>query len=411
MEEAQSMLFITGGSMVRLFNRFACMVLVIAYGAAAQFVPQNARIGALGGTWNIDDMNDVLRYGAYLNTYKDGVQATWNGPIFGSKAIGDALSVGVVFNRGFMLEAAAANNFYATGTNALTGITLLPEQLVTQNVPHVVAAFDLSVVTLGIDAFYEYASATYNNRTPAGGAAITSEASVRIHHPGAVASLLLGEDLIPLAFKAGFGMPSIMGKSDVGGVVTEIKSEKGLFLELGGEADLPLDELRLTLGTNCFFESYAFSTQPGTEYGNNRLSFYGGLDGDLFSTGLWGALYTVSIINRTSKITPDTTTNRSVVQRLSGGIENTWTSVWIFDECFARAGLAFSMETPIEYRRNNSTLNSRTRRTTTYQPVVPAVGAGVKKGVFQLDITLNPANWSGVVAGPAVGMVTGTVRF
>ncbi|MBN1576649.1 MAG: hypothetical protein JW913_08870 [Chitinispirillaceae bacterium] len=389
----------------------AAIALLIGMNASAQFTPQNARVNALGGTFIMDDMNDVLRYAVFMDQYKDGAQATFNGPgpITGIKSIGDVLSVGVIANRGLLLNA----SFYQQGGLLLsTGVPTLPLALTAQNVPHLLLGIDVSVVSLGFDFFYEYASASYHNETTATPPVIT-DSRVRIHNPGGIASVLFGPEEIPIALKFGVGVPSISGKNDDGTTETKVESDKGIFIEAGGEVDLPAGDLHLTLGMDLIFENYAFSlngADPATQYGNNRLAFYGGFEGDLFSAGKWGAMYDLYVVNGKTTTAVDTTRNRTLVQTLSGGIENIWTSVWIFDECFARGGLTFAMTTPSTYSRTAASIN-RQRQQTTYSNVIPTVGAGVKKSVFKLDVTLNPTAWTGAVAGPAVGMVTATVMF
>ncbi len=378
---------------------------------SAQFVPQNARTNALGGTFIMDDMNDILRYAVFMDQYKDGAQATFNGPITGIKAIGDVMSLGVIANRGWLLDNSSTTSFYQLGSSTLTGITGIPA-LTAQNVPHLLLGVNLSAVTLGFDLFYEYASASYHNETPATPSVIT-DGTTRIHNPGGVASALFGPEDIPIAVKFGLGFPSISGKYDNETTETKIESDKGVFVEVGGEAELPVSDLRLTLGLDFIFERYKFSRDNVTvgDCHNNRLAFYGGFEGDLFTTAKWGALYNLAVSNgRTAAA--DTSNIRTLLQTISCGIENSWSSVWIFDECFARGGLTFAMRTPVTYTRNASTsTDSRRREQTTYSPVTPTVGIGVQRKGFSCDITLNPTAWTGVVAGPAVGMVTLGIMF
>ncbi|MBN1308470.1 MAG: hypothetical protein JXA18_11165 [Chitinispirillaceae bacterium] len=389
----------------------AAAALMIVMNVSAQFTPQNARVNALGGTFIMDDMNDILRYAVFMDRYEDDAQATFNGPgpIMGIKSIGDVLSVGVAANRGLLLDA----SFYQQGALACSTVVTTPFQtLVAQNVPHLLLGIDLSVVSLGVDFFYEYASASYHNETTTVPPVIT-DSRVRIHNPGGIASILVGQEEMSAAFKFGLGFPSVFGKNDDGTTEITVESEKGLFIEVGGETELPVSDLHLTLGLDLIFESYAFSlsgADPATRYGNNRLAFYGGFTGDLFTAAEWGMMYNLAIMNHKATTVADTANSRSLVQTFSGGIENTWTTVWIFDECFARAGMAFVMTTPVTYLRNAAS-DMRQRQQTTYSSVVPTLGAGVKKSIFQLDITLNPAAWTGAVAGPAVGMVTAMVMF
>ncbi len=377
---------------------------------SAQFAPQNARINGLGGTFIFDDMSDIMRYAVLMKSYKDDIQATFGGPVMGIKGVGDVLSLGAIVNRGLILD----NSFYQRGSEALTGGLAAAQfpALQTQHIPHLLLGIDLSAISLGFDLFYEYASASLHNE-PQGGP--VQEGSVRIHNPGGIVSISTGLEEIPIEAKIGFGIPSIGGRYDNGSSETTVKSKTGIMIEAGGEVGLPImgGDIRSTLGVDMIFEGYSFSVNdadPVTKYSNNRMAFYGGLEGDLFTSAKWGAMYDLIIRNNRSKGTVDTVNNRQLLQTISGGIENGWTTVWIFDEVFARTGLALNISTPVEYRKN-ATSNTRRRQQTTYTTVGPTVGLGVKKGVFQLDITLNPAAWGGVVAGPEVGTVSATFMF
>jgi hypothetical protein len=72
--------------------------------------------------------------------------------------------------------------------------------------------------------------------------------------------------------------------------------------------------------------------------------------------------------------------------------------------------LSYGITIPVSYSRNAAGETSA-RQQTAYGNVTPTVGAGVKKGPVQLDVVINPANWAGLVSGPAVGTVTLTARF
>jgi len=263
--------------------------------------------------------------------------------------------------------------------------------------------------SLGFDLFYEYATSKYHDEGDGG---TSMDAKAKISNPGIIASVRFGPENIPIMAKFGIARPSIKGKS-TGAATVEIESDKGHMVEFGGEAGLPLKEFRCTVGFDWIFEGYAFTvdSNDGQEHNNNRLAFYGGIEGALFSNATWGALYDLNVFNRDSSVTAsDTNKCRSVIQRISGGIENKWTSVWIFDEFFARGGLLFTITTPILYRANVGS-RIRDREQTTFAPVVPTIGAGIKKSYFNLDITVNPTVWAGLVSGPQVGMVTATLKF
>jgi len=388
------------------------MVVLVTVGVQAQFYQSNARIDALGGTYSMDDMTDLLRYPAYMNKYKNNIQATFNSPIMGVKSVGDMVSIGIVANKNFVLDN-SADGFYTAGNAALDAFNAAQLVLMTtQRVPHVLLGFDLDAVSLGFDIFYEYAASHYTYETK-GATSTTTEIGSASMNPGVIASALFGVEDISVAVKGGFSLPSISGKSDNGTTSTEIKSDKGLFIEAGAEATMPVAEFTMTLGTDINLESYAFAqgdADPAIIFGKKRMAFYTGLEGDLFTSAKWGSLATVYHTSTKTTTAADTTSTPSLVIALSGGIENAWTNVWKFDECFARGGLTFSTTTP---GSSSETVGAITKvgQQTTYAAVKPTVGAGVKKGGFQLDLTINPTAWSGLVSGPAVGMVTGTLAF
>lgn len=395
--------------MNHLLKKGLLMVALVSVGTQAQFSQSNARMSALGGTYIMDDMTDLLRYPAYMNSYKNNLQATFNSPIMGVLSVGDMMSIGVVANKNFVLDN-SADGFYTTGNAFIVRAPLTA--MTTQKVPHLLLGFDLEAVSLGFDLFYEYASSHYKSelKAPPG---TTTEISSASRNPGVIASAIFGSEDLPIAAKAGVSFPSVAGTSDDGTTKTELKSDKGLFFEAGVEATLPVADFALTVGTDLNFESYAFAVgdaDPATIYGKSRLAFFAGLEGEVLTTAKWGALATVYRSNTKTTTAADTAGSPLLIFALSGGIENAWTNVWKFDECFARGGLTFSTATPGSSSDNTTTI-TKTSNQTTYAPVTPTVGAGVKKGAFQLDITINPTAWSGLVSGPAVGVVTGTVTF
>jgi len=401
-----------GVPMIKLMKKVVLISAVLAVGSQAQYYQGNARMSALGGTFNMDDMSDILRYPVYMNTYKNSIQATFTSPIMGVKSVGDMLSIGIVANRNFVLDN-SADGFYTVGNatlDAFNGATL--PAMTTQRVPHILLGFDLDAVSLGFDLFYEYAGSHYKSETTTS-PSVTTEITSASRNPGFIASALFGPEDIPITVKAGLSFPGIGGKSDDGTTKTELKSDKGLFFEAGAEATMPVSDFSLTVGTDLNFESYAFTVgdaDPATIYGKNRTALYGGLEGKMLSDAQWGALATIYYGNTKTTTAADTTGTPYFTFALSGGVENTWSNVWKFDECTARAGCTFSATTPGSTVKN-AAVDAKAGLQTTYAPFTPTVGAGVKKGAFQLDVTINPTAWSGLVSGPAVGMVTGTLTF
>ena len=96
-----------------MFKRLILVCIVLALSASAQFYPSNSRIASLAETFIIDDINDVLRYAAYMKNYEDDLQVTFTSPIIGIKAVGDKLRLGAIGNRGLMLSQQFTQNFYS----------------------------------------------------------------------------------------------------------------------------------------------------------------------------------------------------------------------------------------------------------------------------------------------------------
>ncbi|MCX7726638.1 MAG: hypothetical protein N2053_07290, partial [Chitinispirillaceae bacterium] len=289
-----------------------CFMFVL--NVLAQFTPNNSRRSGLGGTFIIDDMVDVLRYPVFMDFYKDDIQVTFNSPIMGIKGIGDMINLGVIANRGLLLDNSSVNSFYQAGSATLAGNITGAPQVSAQNLPHILFGLNLAAVKLGFDLFYEYAASSYKSETQPTPSTVTT-AHARIHHPGLIASALFGPENIPIAVKFGIGFPLISGKFENATTVREAKSDRGIFIEGGGEVELPVSELKVSAGADWIMESYAFAidnADPTTTYTNNKIAFYGGCEGEVMTTAKWGAMYNLAILSGKTRTAADTTTTTNV---------------------------------------------------------------------------------------------------
>lgn len=379
----------------------------------AQFYPQNARMEALGGTFIIDDQSDILRYPVCMDQYKNGMQATWNSAIFGVKSVGEVLSLGITANRGFMMDNSNPNNFYQTAAmwvNALASNDPMIDQIASvRAMPHILVGADLSVVTIGFDLFWEHSGLHFTNET----AAADTRMDASINNFGTIASASFGVGSIPIMAKAGISFPGLSAKYDNETAETEVGLDKGLFLNFGGETDIPAGDFSVSAGFDMIFEHFAITLDNSafdTTYGNKKMAFYGGIQGDAFTNAKWGAQYTLAILDSNVTMPADTSNRWNYFHLISCGIENKWSTVWKFDDCILRGGLQLNITTTS--RTGKDGVNDyKENSAVAYNPVVPTIGGGLRKGFFQLDLTINPTVWAGVVSGPQVGRVTATMQF
>lgn len=399
--------------MRRSISAVCSIVLVVVLQGWTQFYPQNARMNALGGTFILEDFSDIMRYPVEMTSYRNAMQATWNNAIFGVKSVGDVLSLGVVVNRGMMMDESWSNSFYQNGVAMINSLASLDPLAGTVDpvraMPHVLIGTDLSVVSIGVDLFWEHTGIHFDNKT----AAATTTLDGGVHNFGTIASGRMKVADIPIKAKVGVSLPGISGKYSDGTNEVEVGSESGLFLNFGGETDIPLSDFTVTAGLDLIFENYEFTVDDssnGNVFGNSKKAFYAGIKGDVFTDAKWGAQYTLAVLDSNGTTTADTLLRRDFIHALSCGLENRWSSVWKFDELIFRGGLLMNITT-VNRNRKDGVNDLKSADAVAYGPVIPTIGAGVRKSFFQLDIILNPTTWAGVVSGPQVGQVTATVTF
>ena len=396
-------------------------ILMAALSVSAQYSPTNARIRSIAGIYTIDDITNVYRYAAYMSRYTDDIQVTFSTPMLGIKSIGEIVTLGAYVRNGLVLDT-EGEHFYGLGRTFLNN-SLDPD--ITRDptyIPHALLGFKAGAVTLGFDLFIEWANTRLDSKT-SGTPTTTTSMNSTLRNPGFIGSLLLDIKSFPVSLKAGIAFPGISGVSEINDGTTtteyEYKSDKGFYMELGGEIGLSPGSIRVTAGADYILESYAFqvnSGDPTNEYALNRLAIFSSLQKEAFDNGLWAVLYQMKFRARKNDAAESTTpdiTDKTFIHHLVAGIENGWENVWLFDNIFLRGGVVLQLVTEYDKSENNDT-----KTTSKNQKVFtagPSVGFGVNKGLFELDVQLglNPGSggWEKLLTGPGVATVTGTLRF
>lgn len=418
--------------MTRKLKTVLLTVFTLAVSSSAQFTQPNARIGSMADIFTIDDISNVFRYAARMNDFKDDIQVTFTTPMLGIKSIGENFSAGAYVRNGLMLDQSnTTNNFYTLGRAAVNSVTPTAPDI-TQDpiyIPHLLLGMSTSGMNIGLDIFYEWARTRFddefNTGTATAPSTITTKERARLSNFGAVGSIQLNVSDIPLLLKAGFGIPTIKGTSKIttetSGAATQttendIKSENGSFLELGGEAGIPLLGGTVTPGIDFITESYAFKangSDAANKFRNTRWAMYAGFEKKAFDNGLWAAMYQMKIFSSKNDATANDSAKdlraTTLQQTIAAGAENGWDSVWIFDKVFLRGGAGLNFTTPFN-KEDSDTADIGSKGQTVFN-AFPTVGLGIAKGIFELDAMIDLANWSGLVSGPKVMQVTGTMRF
>lgn len=409
-------------------------LVFFAANSSAQFYPQNARIDALGGSFIVNDRSDLLRYTAYMGKYVNSAEVSFkSAPIFGVKGFGDAFSLGVLANRGLMLNTAGANfyNFAATSLNAALGTEANVSTNINdlsntpQNVPHVLLGFNLGEMGLGLDLFMEYTrtSGKLLNNPPDPADEEETKVSATVYNPGIIASLNFGSEAMPISVKAGVGFPNIHGVIDQPAPAEkiEVNSNKRLYLDLGAELGFTLFNLQWTAGTEWLYDRYQFKrdTILTETYGNTRLAFYAGFETTIAENVLLTLLYDFQI--RSNGHAPETVSyenhafrNNGLTHIISAGLEKPWENAWVFDKFALRAGLDYRITTAVS-REHGSSGSDEFKKRVKDDPVFnnfdPRLGLGFTKGFFGLDLVVHPAEWDKLVNGPGVAQVTASMAF
>jgi hypothetical protein len=390
---------------------FGLCILLCA--SVSIFSQENARIQAMGNSDIIPDISRTIFYNpAYMNNYKDQVQVTFNSPIIGIKSVGNMFSLGLVFNQGLIID----NSFYGDAFAMLPAIPTTGVTLPIQYNPHLLMGLDLSSVKLALDWFWERSAYSLDATT----AGVSSTDDRSINNFGVLAGATLNFSGIDWAFLAGFGIPNMDSKQNTGTPpVTESKSQKGLYLRLGAEAQFGLFSLDWTLGAKYNLVSYQFVNAAGVKQNDNTENVvipYIGFKKELLDKILLVVLEKTELKYLESDNSSGSPKNSidTVAYIWSAGLEKQFPNVWIFDSLALRGGISDSvvygsthLKTTVAPNTNTSDLSYPTK----LGPAVPYLGIGVTKKFFCLDLVVNPMAWTGVFVGPPVARCTATFIF
>jgi hypothetical protein len=177
------------------------------------------------------------------------------------------------------------------------------------------------------------------------------------------------------------------------------------------------------MGVDLILEKYAFEASRETppapkvtattdEFTDTRTAIYAGVQGDVFTNGLWAAQYTLNLFRHTSEDEDNDAKacSSQVVHSFSVGLENGWDNLWIFDKVYARGGMKMDLRTS-HYNDEVGRSETRTKDQTKFDELMPTLGLGIQKGVFTLDLNIDLGGWSNLVTGPRVSKVTAGLFF
>jgi len=410
---------------MRLFSKTKAAVLLtatVALTASAQFnLPQNARVNALAGA-HVSDISGIYKYPVMMTGYADHVQATWNGVngsgFIGIKSVTDMFSFGVLANQGPMDPAftdaavAALNGYFANPLLGAAAPRRANEDLFdnTVVVPHLLLGFDLGAIALGADVFLEYGG--YSGEIDD-----TTIYSGSLTNLGARLSGKLNFGDAWVMAKLGFGLPSINAEGPAG--TDKRTSDKGLYMEMGAEADIPVGAFDLVAGLDYTQASYRFKLGTVSDpnlYTNSLIRAHLGVEFNFVETAVAALGYE---LNRRAVTTsqPDVSgepsqTEPDYYHALYAGVENAWENAWIFDSFQLRGGALYTISSqsgytkiPAPARNPNYSMPGR------HSAIQPSIGVGVTKAFATIDVSLNPGAWGGFFTGPDVAMVSATVKF
>jgi len=388
------------------------LTVAVALTASAQFsVPQNARLDALAGA-RVNDISDVYRYPAAMTGYLNHAQATWGQGFIGIKSLSDVISVGVLANQGpmdpaFTQAGVTALNAYFPAAAPSNGGVMFDNSVV---VPHLLLGFDLGAIAIGADVFLEYGGYS-------GEADDTTKYSGSLTHLGARLSgkLNLGDAWVMAKF--GFGLPSISAEGPAG--TDKRTSDKGLYMEMGAETDIPLGNFDLVAGFDYTQANYRFKTGNTSDpysYTNSLINAHLGVEFNFVETAVAAIGYSLNRRAATAN-QPDVSGDPSQTtfdynHAVYAGVENAWEKAWIFDSFQLRGGALYTISSQSGDTKMPSPLpNPNYSMPARHSNVQPRIGVGVSKSFVTVDVSLNPGAWSGLFTGPDVGLATATVKF
>ncbi|MDR0305437.1 MAG: hypothetical protein LBI42_01225 [Chitinispirillales bacterium] len=396
-------------------SKIKCLAVVLTIAAAIsaqtyEFYP-NARTAALAGA-KFADISDISRYPVCMLGYENHMQATYgNGyPITVTKSLSEMIHIGFLANQG-----PVSNGFldYVDGNPFLP----LPADESHVNIPHLLLGVNLGTFKIGADLFFEYANA--NSHIKDNNNNIEDKRDGSLLNPGARLSAGLDLESVMLLAKFGLGFPSVNYERTVDGTTTaKVASEKGSYLEMGAEAAFSISDLDMSAGLVYTTETYQFKSGvdpvvlDGMYPSISAFQMYLDCRFNILETAEMAAGYAftrVAFHTKNNANKDDKDWRGFHVHRIPVGLENTWENAWIFDAVSLRAGARYNLVIDVEKSDINKVENSIKYLGT--HTITPTFGFGVSKSFLQLDMALGMDNWQGAFVGPAVGLVTATIKY
>ena len=420
-------------SKTKLLAATAIALVSIGTASAQFYTPTNARIDALGGA-RVSDVSDIYRYPALMTGYLDHIQTTWDpttqyAGFVGVKSIADMFAIGVLANQGPM-------SMDFTDNAVIYLNTYLPAVPFNNDivVPHLLLGIDLGAVAIGADLFLEYGGYSEFTADSVDNTGSISNPGFRLSAKAEVASL-------EILAKFGMGFPKIEASRTKDTIISsERASDMGGYMEMGAQVSVPLLGADWVAGL-CYTQTdYRFKGRnqisqrellpEPVSYAFSLLNVYLGVEFNFAETAI--ATLGYSINHRVNAADTNLLLLRIDPLRFNGdrheehinnthaiyaGVENAWDKAWVFDSFQLRGGARYEINTFSGETSGGVDTLTRGYVTTNYSRpgahsrIVPTVGVGVSRAFATVDLSLNPLAWNGLFSGPAVGMVTATVKF
>lgn len=387
---------------------------------------QNARIDALGGNFCIDDISAIQWNPSASLYYNDVVQGTAYqdgtfGPVIGIKSIGKNFSLGISANT----PAETYSSFYTDAKEFLDSTidteSVLPKKL--PPIPHLITAIKLPFMTFGAEFFREKTerSSKYTEDS------ITESVKKEIANTGLNlnASINIGKLGIYPFFK--FAIPEMSGvtESNNSDSTVHVSSSSSRTMKGGMELGFSPNQIDFTIGALVFSENYVLQCDRVQNMRNSKnyvtsIDVYGGITTYPRDDLLLSIVYSYTH----AQIKTNTVTEINSAKQIGKDL-------WLENNHFAVASCEYTKEIPsfdmsiilrtgISWYLSNTSSDSEYAEENYYykesvkfpgdvSQVVPTIGFGVQKGIFNFDIASKLAGWSGVASGMPV--VTGTLTL
>lgn len=386
-------------------RRFAGIVCVVALAATCAF-GQNARMNALSGFYLLDDISTILVNPADMNDYTDQLELTWNGavdPAIGIKSVGDVLALGLTYNPPAM----------AAGLDAT---------------PHLLLGLGLEPMALGLELYWErdLGNTDGHDVTPLP-SDVTTETSNNTELVGAQLGINL-PDVLDMAIVLGFRKPfastyTLTTTANVNETETEVKAigtwGAGGYVE--ATVDVGLDWTTGVMGDVFLYGKNetttetrdlggggavpSTTTEGGTDDMDLMLGLYTGVVKDFESnnillgamvTGSWMMTSTQPLDMTVANYNPGKVWTNNLRLDFAGMVEKEWTSLKRLDAVQGRAGIDYWMQQDVDHEEGDTTgylHEFRQKQFLTRQGtgVDLTLGAGMTKGILQLDVQVSAA--------------------